>query len=392
VSTFTSPRFDTRLWPVLPFGSDDGILTEGDVLARVTHTADGVDLNTIWQTMQNATSTWNAHRTALTDLLSYWTTAPAEAVGQGRNEDEFELATELGEPESLRPPSAYNLLGFTFEDYDRAARYSWRALREMDQRQALAVHNEALNADNSLVTKTILNRLFSPAPETNSFGHTCYGLWVGSDGMIPPNWLGKSFDANHTHYRATGNAEIDSTDLLEGIKAIREHGYGLVDSDQILIALVNEAESEVIQSFRANVENNNSAVSRWDFIPSKSQPAFTLQGAGQLIGEQPEGQIFSLPTVGKYGPVFVVESSFVPEGYFSIIATAGPGNPSNCIGVRQHENTTYQGLRHLPGNTGGYPLIESFYTRSFGVGVRHRGAAVCYKLGAGPYTAPEILS
>lgn len=386
MSTFTQSH-----WPVIPFGANGGINTEGDALPRVTHSADGVDLNQIWQTLQNATSVWNAHRTALTDLLTYWTSSPGEAVSQGRNEDRFEQASEFGEPEGLRPPSAYNLLGFTFEDYDRAARFSWRALREMDERQILAVHNDALNADNALVTETILNRLFSPTPETNGFAHTCYGLWTGADSMFPPNWLGKTFDANHTHYRNTGNAQIDSTDLLEGIKAIREHGYGLVDSDQILIALVNEAESEVIQSFRANVANNNSAISRWDFIPASNQPAFMLTGGGALVGEQPDGSIFNLPTVGKYGPVYVVESSFVPEGYFSVVATAGPGNPSNCIGVRQHENTAYQGLRQLPGPVNGYPLTESFYTRSFGVGVRHRGAAVCYQLGTDPYEAPAIL-
>ncbi len=55
----------------------------------------------------------------------------------------------------------------------------------MDERQILAVHNDALNADNALVTETILERLFSPAAETNNFGHTCYGLWTGSDGDDP---------------------------------------------------------------------------------------------------------------------------------------------------------------------------------------------------------------
>lgn len=28
-----------------------------------------------------------------------------------------------------------------------------------------------------------------------------------------------------------------------------------------------------------------------------------LQDAGKLIGEQPDGKVFNLPTVGKYGPV-----------------------------------------------------------------------------------------
>jgi hypothetical protein len=53
-----------------------------------------------------------------------------------------------------------------------------------------------------------------------------------------------------------------------------------VDSNQEIIALVNERESEVIQSFRANVENNNSQISKWDFLPASNQPSFILQAAG----------------------------------------------------------------------------------------------------------------
>jgi len=36
---------------------------------------------------------------------------------------------------------------------------------------------------------------------------------------------------------------------------IREHGYGLLDSGQELIAFVNPTESEVIETFRAGVES-----------------------------------------------------------------------------------------------------------------------------------------
>ncbi|OBI95020.1 hypothetical protein [Mycobacterium asiaticum] len=394
MTTLTTPRSNPAdlqsLLRLPPFGAEGGYLTEGDALPRVTQTVDGADLNTIWLEMQTALSEWNRHRNAIVDLLSYWHTSTADAVPQGLNEQSFEEASEFGEPESLRPPTEHVLLGYTFKDYDRAARFTWRALRDMDARQVRAVHDGAMNSDARLVTGTILQRLFSPEPEENAQGNVCYSLW-SADGMTPPPFLGHTFDGDHTHYRLTGSADIDSGDLLEGVRALREHGYGLVDSSQQLIALVNERESEVIQSFRANVENNNDQVSKWDFLPAINQPSFILQGAGELVGNLPPGEVFGLPTVGKWGPVWIVETQFVPAGYFAIVATSGPGSSANPIGVREHTNTTYRGLRQIPGSSSTYPLSESFYTRAFGVGTRHRGAAAVYQLKAsGEYEIPEI--
>lgn len=389
--TYTRPR-NPWLYP-LPFGAEPsgGIGTEGDLIPRVTQTADNVDLNQIWQTMQAALAQWNSHRSAVVDILSYWHTSVADAISQGLNEDDFEQATEFGEPESLRPPTAHVLMGYDFNDFDRAARYTWRFLRDADQRQVLAIHDGALNSDNRLVTGTILARLFSPGPVVNSQGIQSYGLWSGADGMVPPDFMGRSFDRNHTHYLVSGSEEIDSGDLENAVKHIREHGYGLTDSNQALVALVNESEAEVIQSFRANEQNKNNAIARWDFIPADNQPTFVLQGGGQLVGNQPSGEVFKLPRVGVYGPISIVESSFVPSGYIAVVATAGPKASSNVVGVREHTTAAYRGLRQLPGNTNGYPLIESFYSRSFGTGVRHRGAAVVTQLAAaGPYTAPII--
>jgi hypothetical protein len=61
------------------------------------------------------------------------------------------------------------------------------------------------------------------------------------------------------------------------------------------------------------------------------------------------------------------------------------------IGVRQHRNTLYQGLRIIPGYRPAYPLQDSFFQRSFGVGVRHRGSAAVMQIKAsGTYDPPEV--
>lgn len=82
----------------------------------------------------------------------------------------------------------------------------------------------------------------------------------------------------------------------------------------------------------------------------------------------------------------------VPDGYLLTVATSGANSPNNVVGVRHHANPTYRGLRQIPG-PGQYPLVRMEYARAFGVGVRHRGAAVVTQIKAsGSYDAPTIAT
>jgi hypothetical protein len=366
-----------------------GYGTEGDALPRVTQTKDYIDLNVIWAEMQRVLADWNAHRSAVVSLMSYWHTSSADPVSQGDSESTFERASEFGEPQALRPPSEYLLMGYDFEDYDRATRFTWKALRSMDARQVRAFHDEALNADEKLVTAVILNRLLNPEQGLSPEGVPVYGLWNGKDGMTPPRYRDKTFDPRHTHYLTTGSGTIDSADLEEAVKHLREHGRGLLDSNERIIALVAESESEVIQGFRANIENRNGVSARWDFIPATNAPPYIITDGGHLVGTPPPAEIHGLPSVGSYGPVSIVEQNVLPSGYFVVLSTAGPNSTSNAVGVRELKG--YEGFRQVPGNQIGYPLQESFYTRGFGTGVRYRSAAVAFQLTESTeYTPPAV--
>jgi hypothetical protein len=93
---------------------------------------------------------------------------------------------------------------------------------------------------------------------------------------------------------------------------------------------------------------------------------------------------------GSYGYTLLCQSAYVPVGYVAMVATSGPNSPDNPVGFREHVNVAYQGLRHIPGN-GPYPLVDSFFARGFGVGTRHRGAAVVMRLTTSTsYTAPVL--
>jgi hypothetical protein len=177
-----------------------GISTRGDVLVNMT--ADGVDLNEIWDEVAQVLELWNAERKSITDLLTFQTTVVADAVPQSFTSESFEEATEFGSPRAIRPPSDYLKIGFNYRDYDLALRSSWKFLREATAEQVQAGVTRILEADNKLTTGTVMNRLFNPQQFTNEWGTTCYGLWNAD--MTPPPYLGKTFDSSHTHYLVTG--------------------------------------------------------------------------------------------------------------------------------------------------------------------------------------------
>lgn len=389
MSVYTQPRINPDLRSLLalpPFGAEGlGYNTEGDVLVNTT--ADGVDVNQLWKEVQSVLQAWNAERGAVASLLSHYTINAADAVPQSIADESFEVASEFGEPESLRAPSNAVLLGNTLVDYDKAGRFTWKFLRDSTAEQIRAVTNYAIAADNKLVNGLIVNRLFNPAPQVNEYGHTCYPLWSG-DGLTPPTHLGKQFASDHTHYLVSGSNLIDSGDLEASITHVTEHGYGM-DPGSRLIAFMNPDEADEVSAFKAGIENNNTVVAKHDFIPSQGAPAY-LQ-PDNIVGEVAPAQYQGLKIDGSYGPLWVVRSQYIPSKYVLVVATSGANSPNNAVSVRQHTNAAYQGLRTIPGVRPGYPLQDSFWARCIGVGTRHRGAAVVTQIKTtGAYEAPSI--
>jgi len=128
-------------------------------------------------------------------------------------------------------------------------------------------------------------------------------------------------------------------------------------------------------------------ISEYSFIPAIDQPPW-ITSDGMLVGTQAPGDVWGIKVWGTWGPVSLIQSDYVPPGYSALITTYGPNSPYNPIGFRQHFNSDYHGLRHLPGE-GPFPLVSSFHQRSFGVGVRHRGACVAIQVAtSSTYTAP----
>lgn len=360
-----------------------GYATAGDVL--VNQTADGVDLNVVWERIMEAASVFNNERTTLSTLLSYRTTAAADVIPQSPAGARFEEASEFGVPTAARPSAEALVAGYDLKDMDLRLGLTWRAIRHMDQRQINHAVNTAMEADNRLVSGTILNQLMSPAEGLSPEGNRVFPLWNG-DGTVPPAFGGRSWNGTETHYRTTGADTIDSADLELSIAAIRQKGYGRTTSSQILI-IASPEDAEQISTFRAGRESRpGGPVSKFDFVASSVAPAFWT--AEHVVGAAPPAAVSGIPCVGSFGGALVLPTTVMPIGWVAVVASNGPNSALNPVGVREHTNAAYRGFRVIPGN-GPYPLVDSFCQRTFGTGIRHRGAAMALQITDDPtYTAP----
>lgn len=374
--------YDSRGLPIYPIGgADSGYSTQGDI---VSQTLDGQPLNDIWGEFQQTLAILNNSRSGVVNLLSFATTRTADAVAQSVTGDEFERASEFGEPVSLRAPSRHLILGYPFHDWDLATRYTWKFLRDADIRQVEALHAQALNADNKLVTTAILRRLLDPTTDLNADGRTVYGLW-SNDGIVPPNYLFNTFAGTHNHYMVSQSAEVTGTDIDDLYKNVAEHGYFDNPSAKPIL-FVNPMLMQKISRIRITDTDQPAH----DFIPSRGAPPWIAQENIINPEGQAPGTYEGLKIEGSYGSVWISETGFMPNNYLLLVATGGPGSALNPVGFRQHITPGYQGLRLLPGSRN-YPLIDSFYSRGFGVGVRHRGAAAVMQIKAsGSYDVPVL--
>lgn len=366
--------------------NSQGYANRGDVL--VNRTADGVDLNAIFDEINEANRLYNAERNALASLLTFPTTDAGHAVPQaGFGSDTFEEATEYGVPRGVGKAD-YLKIGYTFKDFDLGLQYTWKFLRDASAAEVESKIQRAYEADTKLVVGSIFSRLFDDETYTNDWGIECVGLYNG-DGTVPPSHLGQTFPGTTNHTLATASDALDAADLEQSIKNIKRFGYGVVDSARILVlAHPDDVELSGLTTWRAGVEYAAGKKAKFDFIVSSNAPAYLTNL--EIRGSVPPPEFNGLKVIGSYGGALVIESYFLPKGYVAVVATGGPNAPTNVIGFREHKQQQYTGLRLIPGD-GPYPLVSSYMQRSFGVGVRHRGAAVAIEISPNIHYSPPTI-
>jgi hypothetical protein len=365
-----------------------GYNSSGDIL---TKTRDGQDLNAIWDQYRALLDAFNATRQPLIDLLSFTVTDPVEDVAQAVEED-FELASEFGLPKSVRPVTTIQQRAFDFNWYDVAARFTFAYLADATASQVDSVQQQILEADNRLLFKQVMRRIFNNVNTTTTIQNTAYNakpLYNADGEFIPPYKTNTFTPGSHTHYITSGAATMDSGDLEAIAALLEEHGYNQANGFQIVI-MVNPAQANAIRLYRAGATNQNAAVATYDFVP----PAGTnvlISATATLLGQQPASTWGGFDVVGMYGPYIVLQDGNIPAGYMFAFATQGGAQTTNLVGIREHANAELRGLLIKPGDRANYPLINSSYVHGLGTGVRTRGAGAVQQITAsGSYTIPTL--
>lgn len=360
---------------------DLGTNTQGDVL---TQTVDGRPLNDMWAEFQRSIGLWNQARTALVQALTFPVTNPIEEVPQISGA-EFEEASEFGVPKGIRGGSFFSM-GYDFKWYDLAVRYTWQYLAEATAAQVESLNNTALEADNRLVFSKVMQAIF--AGNTNRTANirqqavNVYGFY-NNDGTVPPDWKNNTFSGTHNHYITSGAATVDSGDLDDMETHLVEHGYG-TSNGSTLILLVNRAQLTTIRTFRVATGDSN------DYVPVASSVPFLSTG---MQGQAVPTTVNGLKVAGQYGSWLIVEEDYVPSGYMVGFATGGQNQATNPVGFRQHANASLAGLRLVKGRDNDYPLVDSFYNRGFGTGIRHRGAGIVMQVtSSASYSVPATYA
>lgn len=340
----------------------------------ITQTLDGADLNAMWDEFQKSLQLLQRYQNQVIALLTYEHDRAVERV-MLPPADEFEEATQYGQPKGIRPPT-HTPVGFDYRDYDVAIRYTFDYLANATANDLRGLNNAALEADIRLQFSKILRQVFRNTTRnftlhTDLVDAVTVFPFYNNDGTVPPKWKTYTHLSTHNHYLTSGAAAIVSGDLDDMEDHLYHHGYG-VQGGSRLILLVNRAEGKVIRKFTAPTDS-------YDFIPSPNVGGGVIQAQGTIIG-RPQGELPG--QIGTYGPWHVLEEDMLPAKYVFGFATGGERSLSNPIGVRIHENAGLRGLKLVKGPDNDYPLTDSYYRHGFGTGVRHRGGGVVMEITA----------
>lgn len=353
-------------------------------------TIDGVPLDTLYQEFIDTLAILNAQRSPLISRLVFPVDKPFEQVMPIAG-SEFEEATEFGQPQGIRLGGPWNM-GYDLRYFDLAERFTFRFLGRAPASEIRALNNAALEADQRLVAKTILNRIFDNTNtavtlEATGTATTAYPFYNGDITVlpaVPPSWKTHTFATTHTHYGVSAGATVASADLVTMYEHIYEHGFGQGDPEWIL--LCNRVQAKTIRTFR--VANSD----MYDFIPAQGTAASVFLGTlvGSLPGKDAGDPDVFPGFIGSWGPIDVIEEDYLPVGYMILFASGGKFAQTNPVGLREHDHPALRGLKIIP-MFERYPLREAYYHHAVGAGIRYGGAGYVMKVtGSGGYTIPTI--
>jgi hypothetical protein len=382
-----------KLWKetgiLLPIaGGAKGYNETGDILTR---TVDGVPFDQLYGEINETLRILNSQRSPLIEFLTFPVENPFEQVMQIIS-DEFEEADEFGQPKGIRLGRPWNM-GFDLKYFDLGIRYTFRFLGRAPAAEIRALNNSALEADQRLIYKTMMDQLLTNQTRAATLEDSgtvvnVYPFYNGDQTAlpaVPPAWKSYTHLNTHTHYITSGGATVNSGDLDDMWDHIYHHGY---TQGATVFLLVNREQSKTIRKFRVTAND------AYDFLPAPTAADANFRGT--LVGSLPGAAGGTLGTfpgfIGTYGDIYIIEEDYLPAKYMVMFASGGRFAQRNPIGLREHDHAGLRGLKLIP-QFERYPLRESFYHHAIGSGTRHPGAGVVMFVDAGAtYVVPPYAT
>lgn len=211
----------------------------------IVQSADGADLNRMWREFRRSLEIFNRERDPLLNMLTFDVTNPVERVLQPSTED-FVPATEFGEPTGVRMGKPFNL-GYGFEWWDIATRYTWLFILESTQEQIEAINRMVLDGGRRLYFTRVFRALLNNVNRVATINEQAVNVYplYNADGTIPPTFETDTFNGTHTHYLTTNNTPMVPADLTDMEDHLYHHGYRY-ELGYEYVLIVNRAEAAVI--------------------------------------------------------------------------------------------------------------------------------------------------
>lgn len=112
-------------------------------------------------------------------------------------------------------------------------------------------------------------------------------------------------------------------------KTMSDQNSGTTPGSRLLLLLNPTQADEGIFAWRAGKVNASSQVPPWTFIPKANAPAYIQEGT--LVGDCAPSELNGVAVAGSLGPMWVIQSNFIPAGYSAVVASSELDSAGNVI-------------------------------------------------------------
>jgi hypothetical protein len=333
-------------------------------------TSDGIPFIRLFEDISAALRDYNDTASALRASLVTVTTAEKLVTGGAQGQYNFSRATEYGRPDRVRVGVSPEVERFIpLEDFSLGVGFTRKYLALATSSDVSSQVDESIRADQELIIRMILQQTLRI--ENLGVGGIYKTFW-NADGEIPPRFADTTFLGTHTHFFF--NASLTLAVIQSMRLALVEHGLDVFR--ELWIPL--------------NLESGIRGLA--GFVPVASKDLGLIGNTNVL--SMPNSQV-ALVDPSQY--IGVLEGfrirlfNWMPDNYM-FAYDAAQALLRKPLAWREYPVGSLRGLQLFNEDpNSSFPLVNSFFARSFGLAALNRSNGVAAQVAAS-YTTPSIFT